>query len=124
MDELSNIELTVLFWDIETTSNKWVYATRAAEPIAGFLSSEGISKSVYLLWSGEGRNIRLWLPVSNHVFLCHVELLDMFISISVNAIRIVGLNPMNSEGDEHLNEPRLPEGSCRDSRRVVGAKKP
>ena len=64
LDNLSNIRLTTPFWDIDTTLDKWVYAVNAAEVIAEFLEGEGVRRSVYVLWSGEGAHVR----VSEHAF--------------------------------------------------------
>lgn len=47
------------FFDIDTTIDKWENAVRVAEIIVSFLEKEGVYKSVYLLWSGEGVHVRI-----------------------------------------------------------------
>lgn len=47
------------FFDIDTKIEKWEYAIRTAEIIVSALEKEGIEKSVYLLWSGEGIHVRI-----------------------------------------------------------------
>lgn len=64
LDDLSNIAATTPFWDIDTELSKWDYAIKAAQLICDFLESEGVSKSVYVLWSGEGAHVR----ISEHAF--------------------------------------------------------
>ncbi len=59
LDDPANIESTTPFWDIDTTLDKWDYAIRAAEEIVTLLEKEGVSKSVYVLWSGEGAHVRI-----------------------------------------------------------------
>ncbi len=60
------------FFDIDTVIDKWEYAVKAAEVIVSFLEKEGVSKSVYLLWSGEGIHVRInenALPKSEDVVI-------------------------------------------------------
>ena len=64
LDDLSNIAATTPFWDIDTELSRWDYAIKAAQLICDFLESEGVSKSVYVLWSGEGAHVR----ISEHAF--------------------------------------------------------
>ena len=47
------------FFDIDTKIDKWEYAVKAAEIIVSHLEKEGVEKSVYLLWSGEGIHVRI-----------------------------------------------------------------
>ncbi|BFI76758.1 hypothetical protein [Sulfurisphaera ohwakuensis] len=47
------------FFDIDTKIDKWEYAIRASEIIVSYLEKEGVNKSVYLLWSGEGIHVRI-----------------------------------------------------------------
>ncbi len=47
------------FFDIDTTIDRWESAIKAAEVIVSFLEKEGVEKSVYLLWSGEGIHVRI-----------------------------------------------------------------
>ncbi|AWR98160.1 hypothetical protein DFR86_00295 [Acidianus sulfidivorans JP7] len=61
---LANIEQNKIlsytpFFDIDTKIDKWEKAIRAAEIIVSQLEKEGVEKSVYLLWSGEGIHVRI-----------------------------------------------------------------
>jgi hypothetical protein len=47
------------FFDIDTKIDKWEYAIKAADVIISALDKEGVSMSVYLLWSGEGIHVRI-----------------------------------------------------------------
>ncbi len=57
--EKDNISLYTPFFDIDTKIDKWEYAIKAAEVIVSELEKEGVEKSVYLLWSGEGIHVRI-----------------------------------------------------------------
>lgn len=59
LDNGSNIFAYTPFFDIDTTLQKWEYAIKAADVIVSQLEKEGVSKSVYLLWSGEGIHVRI-----------------------------------------------------------------
>ncbi|BFH72133.1 hypothetical protein SJAV_00770 [Sulfurisphaera javensis] len=58
LDKLE-IEKYTPFFDIDTKIDKWEYAIKAAEIIISFLDKEKVTKSVYLLWSGEGVHVRI-----------------------------------------------------------------
>ncbi len=47
------------FFDVDTKIDKWEFAVKAAEAIVSYLEKEGVYKSVYLLWSGEGIHVRV-----------------------------------------------------------------
>lgn len=47
------------FFDIDTKIDKWELAVEAAEVIISALEKEGVYKSVYALWSGEGIHVRI-----------------------------------------------------------------
>lgn len=55
----SNIFSYTPFFDIDTSLQKWEYAIKVADIIISQLEKEGVSKSVYLLWSGEGIHVRI-----------------------------------------------------------------
>ncbi len=57
--EKDNIILYTPFFDVDTKIDKWEYAIKAAEVIVSELEKEGVEKSVYLLWSGEGIHVRI-----------------------------------------------------------------
>jgi len=54
LDEPGNIVFTTPFFDIDGSLENWRIILDAAMVIVDFLEEKGVSKSVYLLWSGEG----------------------------------------------------------------------
>ncbi len=59
LDDPENIMLATPFWDIDVEGDEWKHAVRAAQVICEFLEKEGVRKSVYVLWSGEGAHVRI-----------------------------------------------------------------
>ncbi|WP_210433935.1 hypothetical protein [Acidianus brierleyi] len=57
--EKDNLLYYTPFFDIDTKIDKWEYAVKAAEVIVSQLEKEGVEKSIYLLWSGEGIHVRI-----------------------------------------------------------------
>ncbi|MGC9169610.1 MAG: hypothetical protein ACP5HD_02565 [Thermoproteus sp.] len=55
----SKIKAYTPFFDIDTKIDKWELAVRAAEAIISELDKLGVSRSVYVLWSGEGIHVRI-----------------------------------------------------------------
>ena len=55
----SRIKAYTPFFDIDTKIDKWEYAVKAAEVIISELDKLGVSRSVYVLWSGEGMHVRI-----------------------------------------------------------------
>lgn len=55
----SRIKAYTPFFDIDTKIDKWEFAVKAAEVIVSELDKLGVSKSVYVLWSGEGIHVRI-----------------------------------------------------------------
>jgi len=47
------------FFDIDVTIDRWEFAVRAAEVVISELDRLGVSRSVYVLWSGEGIHVRI-----------------------------------------------------------------
>lgn len=55
-----NIIAATPFWDIDVEGlENWKFAVEITRIILDFLEKNGVSKSVYLLWSGEGMHVRL-----------------------------------------------------------------
>ena len=54
-----NIVKYTPFWDVDLVSGEWRAALAAAEAVVKVLESEGVSESVYLLWSGRGVHVRV-----------------------------------------------------------------
>jgi len=54
-----NILFSTPSWDIDASLDDWRAAIEAAELIVDFLERHGVSKSVYLKWSGEGVHVHV-----------------------------------------------------------------
>lgn len=54
-----NIAAATPFWDIDVEGGAWEHVLEAAEAIVEYLESEGVTDSVYILWSGEGAHVRI-----------------------------------------------------------------
>jgi hypothetical protein len=60
VDNPMNIVAATPFWDIDVEGlENWKLAVEIARAILDFLERSGVSKSVYLIWSGEGMHVRL-----------------------------------------------------------------
>lgn len=46
-------------WDIDNVIDKWEATIAAAKEIVDFLSNEGVSKSVFMKWSGNGAHVHI-----------------------------------------------------------------
>ncbi len=87
LDDLSNITATTPFWDIDTELDKWEYAVKAAQVICDFLESEGLSKSVYVLWSGEGAHVRISEKAFSRELLEENHPLDVAFAVAEYVLR-------------------------------------
>ena len=54
-----NIVKYTPFWDVDLVDGGWRAALAAAEALVRVLEGEGVSESVYLLWSGRGVHVRV-----------------------------------------------------------------
>ncbi|MEM4176190.1 MAG: hypothetical protein QXS29_01240 [Nitrososphaeria archaeon] len=57
--ELTNIIASEPVWDIDNKVYDWKNTVQAAKIIHEFLESNGVSKSVYIKWSGKGIHVHL-----------------------------------------------------------------
>jgi len=55
----SNIVGSTPIWDVDANLEIWEYALKASEIIVDRLENEGVSRSVYLKWSGRGIHIHI-----------------------------------------------------------------
>jgi hypothetical protein len=62
MDDEDNIERTTPIWDIDNTINEWETTIKAAKLIVEFLKDNGIKKSIFVKWSGNGAHVHLNSP--------------------------------------------------------------
>jgi len=56
---MDNIAFCLPTWDIDNVIEKWEATTAAAREIVDFLSEEGVSKSVFIKWSGNGAHVHI-----------------------------------------------------------------
>ena len=56
---MDNIVFCLPTWDIDNVIEKWEATIAAAKEIVNFLSSEGVSESVFLNWSGNGAHVHI-----------------------------------------------------------------
>lgn len=59
VEDPENIAAATPFWDIDIEGGGWEHVVEAAEVIIDYLESEGVTESVYILWSGEGAHVRI-----------------------------------------------------------------
>jgi len=59
VEHVENIVKYTPFWDVDLVNGEWKAALAAAEVIVRALENEGVSESVYLLWSGRGVHVRV-----------------------------------------------------------------
>jgi hypothetical protein len=59
VDDPSNIAMTTPFIDIDGSLENYRVVLEAARVIVDYLEKHGVSKSVYILWSGEGAHVRI-----------------------------------------------------------------
>jgi len=57
--DMNNIASCLPTWDIDNIIDKWEATMATAKEIVNFLSKEGISRSVFLKWSGNGAHIHI-----------------------------------------------------------------
>ena len=56
---LSNIVSSTPTWDIDSRDGDWRKVVRKAEEVVDVLRDEGVSKSVYVKWSGRGAHVHV-----------------------------------------------------------------
>lgn len=59
VSNLSNIVGCTATWDIDNDLERWRETIAAAKQIVSFLEDNGVSKSVFVKWSGEGCHVHL-----------------------------------------------------------------
>jgi len=59
LDYWNNVAARTPTWDIDSTIDRWKETLKVARIIINALESEGVSESVYLVWSGNGVHVRV-----------------------------------------------------------------
>jgi len=80
-EDPSNIAYTSPIWDIDGSIEHWREILVVARAIVDFLDRNGISKSVYLLWSGEGVHVHIHEKAFSPEVLGRYNPLDIAYSI-------------------------------------------
>ena len=57
--DVRNIAFCAPTWDIDNVPDKWKATIAAVKEVVGVLGEEGISKSVFLKWSGRGAHVHV-----------------------------------------------------------------
>ena len=89
-DDLGNIASTTVFLDIDSSLEKWELTISAAEEIVSFLEKNGVDKSVYVLWSGEGAHVRIHEGAFSRELLSRYHPLDIAFAVAefvVNSLK-------------------------------------
>lgn len=73
---MDNIALCLPTWDIDNVFEKWEATTAAAGEIVDFLSDEGVSKSAFIKWSGNGAHIHIHHRAFSTELLLRINPLD------------------------------------------------
>lgn len=70
LDDLDNIERSTAIWDIDNLPDDWETTIRVARLILEFLHDNGVKKSAFIKWSGNGAHVHLNpLAVSDDTYL-------------------------------------------------------
>jgi hypothetical protein len=56
---LSNVRLCTPTWDVDGQISSWRKTIAVARELVGFLESEGVEKSIYIKWSGNGCHVHI-----------------------------------------------------------------
>jgi len=59
LEEPTNIVGCTPIWDVDASVDSWEYSLRVADALVSFLDKEGVSRSVFLKWSGRGVHIHI-----------------------------------------------------------------
>jgi len=76
-----NIVRSMPVWDVDASLDSWEYAVKASEIIVNCLDKEGLSRSVYLKWSGRGIHIHVHEEAFSQNILKRHNPLDIAFSI-------------------------------------------
>jgi len=80
-DNPANIVKSMPVWDVDASLESWEHAVKASEVIVERLDKEGISRSVYLKWSGRGIHIHIHEGAFSQNLLKRHNPLDISFSI-------------------------------------------
>jgi len=81
LEDSANIVGSMPVWDVDASLDSWEYAAKASEIIVDSLDKEGVSRSVYLKWSGRGIHIHIHEGAFSRSLLKRHNPLDVAFSI-------------------------------------------
>ena len=90
VEDPANITAATPFWDIDVEGGAWEHVVEAAEAIVEYLELEGVTDSVYILWSGEGAHVRINEGAFSEEILSQhhpIEVADAVVDHVLKAIR-------------------------------------
>ena len=78
---LDNIAFCLPTWDIDNVIDKWEATIAVSKEIVNFLDKEGVSKSVFLKWSGNGAHVHIHEKAFSPELLRKINPLDIAYAI-------------------------------------------
>lgn len=81
LEEPRNIAACTPIWDVDASLDSWEHSLKVAEAIVSFLDKEGISRSVFLKWSGRGVHLHIHEEAFSRDLLKRWNPLDVSFSI-------------------------------------------
>ncbi|MEM2110431.1 MAG: hypothetical protein QXX08_00955 [Candidatus Bathyarchaeia archaeon] len=79
--DISNIRYCTPTWDIDSTISNWQKTVTIAKEIVFFLNSQGIEKSTYIKWSGNGCHVHIHEKAFSKTLLEKYHPLDLAYSL-------------------------------------------
>jgi len=86
-EDPANIMKSMPVWDVDASLDSWEYAVKASEIIVDCLDKEGLSRSVYLKWSGRGIHIHVHGEAFSQKILKRYNPLDTAFSVTEYILR-------------------------------------
>ncbi len=81
LEEPTNIVGCTPIWDVDASLDSWEYSLEVADAIVSFLDKEGVSRSLFLKWSGRGVHIHIHEGAFSRNLLKRRNPLDISFSI-------------------------------------------
>ena len=89
VEKPDNIAYSTPVWDIDGSLEGWRDVVEVARVIVDFLESEGVSKSVYIKWSGEGMHVHIHERAFSENVRSRANPLDVAFSVVEYVLRAV-----------------------------------
>jgi hypothetical protein len=85
--DLKNIAFCAPTWDIDNSPEKWESTIAAAKAVLGLLEEEGISKSIFVKWSGRGAHVHVHHRAFSQELIEKIGALNLAYAIVEYALR-------------------------------------